>query len=76
MYDSKKIFQSAQQSYVDFPPKHADTVSNALYNMQLQITAQSQMILVARFFFQCRLQDTVLPKHTVVLYTFSPTSYK
>lgn len=42
-YSSKKKFQSAQQSYVDFPPKHADTVSNALYNMQLQITAQLKL---------------------------------
>lgn len=49
--DSKKKFQSAQKTYEDFPPKHADTVSNALYNVQLQITAQSRMILVARFFF-------------------------
>lgn len=72
----KKIFQSGQQTFVDFPPKKAATVSNALNNMQLQITAQSLMILVARFFFQCRLQDTVLLKHTVVLYTFSPTTYK
>lgn len=73
----KNFFQSGQQTFVDFPPKKAATVSNALYNMQLQITAQSRMILEARFFFfQCRLQDTVLPKHTVVLYTFSPTTYK
>lgn len=51
MMIQKKNFQSGQQTFVDFPPKHADTVSNALNNMQLQITAQSLMILVARFFF-------------------------
>lgn len=47
----KNFFQSGQQTFVDFPPKKAATVSNALYNMQLQITAQSRMILEARFFF-------------------------